>query len=124
MIDTPAYRGPGPPAKIDNPNFFETDHVEILPIAGVGLELWTMSEGVSFDNILMTHDIGSARALGLQVWKPKFDAEKEANELKLKEEAAKRQAEDEDLNYEDDEEDIFGDMGAAPEEDDGEKEEL
>lgn len=41
---------------IDNPNFFEDKHpYQMTPIAAVGLELWSMSENIVFDNFLITH---------------------------------------------------------------------
>lgn len=55
-IDNPDYKGKWTPRMIDNPNFFEDNKpYEMTPIAAVGLELWSMSENIVFDNFLITH---------------------------------------------------------------------
>lgn len=59
MIDNPDYRGIWKPRKIKNPDYFEeANPIERLtPIAAVGLELWTMSDNVAFDNFVLAHDV-------------------------------------------------------------------
>ena len=49
------------PQKIENPDYFEEPNpVERLtPIGAIGLELWTMSENVVFDNFILAEDIAS-----------------------------------------------------------------
>jgi len=57
MIDNPAYKGEWKPRQIPNPHFFVDDHPHNLePIGAIGIELWTMKDGIMFDNILITHD--------------------------------------------------------------------
>ena len=53
MIDNPEYKGEWAPRKIPNPNYFEdlTPAKSLIPIGGVGIELWTMTEDILFDNI-------------------------------------------------------------------------
>ena len=51
-VDNPDYKGVWAPRKIDNPHYFvdETPHA-MAPIGGIGIELWTMQDGILFDNI-------------------------------------------------------------------------
>jgi len=63
-IDNPAYKGVWSPAQIDNPNFFVDEQPHAMaPIGGVGIELWTMQDGILFDNILVTSDPAVASSL-------------------------------------------------------------
>ena len=56
-IPNPAYRGPWMPRFIPNPAFYEEKAPHNLPaIGGVAIEIWTLQEGIAFDNILITHD--------------------------------------------------------------------
>lgn len=82
MIDNPNYRGKWRPRRIPNPDFFEDKHpfnmapivsaaifplslsflknrhhITIFPYQGaIGLELWSMSDNILFDNIIITDD--------------------------------------------------------------------
>jgi len=63
MIDNPAYKGRWAPRKIPNADYFE-DNVPIksLPqIGGVGIELWTMTEDILFDNLYVGHSVEDAK---------------------------------------------------------------
>ncbi|CAL2036886.1 unnamed protein product [Caenorhabditis brenneri] len=54
-IANPAYKGKWSPRLIENPNYFEPKpFAGLAPITAVGIELWTMSENILFDNILIT----------------------------------------------------------------------
>mmetsp|Transcript_4759 Transcript_4759/g.7151 ORF Transcript_4759/g.7151 Transcript_4759/m.7151 type:complete len:498 (-) Transcript_4759:28-1521(-) len=57
QIENPDYVGEWTPRQIENPTFFQDDNpaAQIRDIAGLGFELWTMTEHVMFDNILVTH---------------------------------------------------------------------
>jgi len=57
-IDNPEYRGVWGPRSIPNPDYENMDPTpfDMLPIGGVGIELWTMDDGLLFDNILITSD--------------------------------------------------------------------
>lgn len=83
MIDNPAYKGEWAPRKIANPNYFEdnTPVQSLNKIGGVGIELWTMTEDILFDNIYVGHSIEDAKALAKESFHLKDDAErrKEAN---------------------------------------------
>ncbi|KHJ79861.1 calreticulin family protein, partial [Oesophagostomum dentatum] len=53
-IPNPAYKGVWSPRKIENPNYFEPKPFDgLAPITVIGIELWTMSQNIIFDNILV-----------------------------------------------------------------------
>jgi calnexin len=73
----PAYKGEWAPRKIPNPGYFEDSHPHNFNlIDGIGIELWTMSEGVSFNNILITYDEKIAEVFAEQTWRPRFEEER------------------------------------------------
>jgi calnexin len=56
-IPNPAYKGPWKARQIPNPEFFEDMHPHnFKDIGGLGIELWTVTEGQMFSNIIITHD--------------------------------------------------------------------
>ncbi|KAH7373238.1 hypothetical protein KP509_17G045700 [Ceratopteris richardii] len=77
MIDNPNYKGIWKPQQIPNPEYFELEHPDLEPIGAVGIEIWTMQDGILFDNILITTDETEASKIRETTWKVKFDAEKE-----------------------------------------------
>ncbi|XP_021761281.1 calnexin homolog [Chenopodium quinoa] len=77
LIDNPNYKGIWKPQEIPNPNYFELDTPNFEPIAAIGIEIWTMQDGILFDNILIAEDEKTAESYRQTQWKPKFDAEKE-----------------------------------------------
>jgi calnexin len=84
MIDNPAYKGIWKPREIDNPDYFELEKVNIEPIGAIGIEIWTMQDGILFDNILVTNDEAEAAAYRETTWKAKFDVEKAEQEKEEK----------------------------------------
>jgi len=95
MIDNPAYKGKWVQQKIDNPEYigvwnpvqidnpaYVTKHDPaphaMAPIGGVGIELWTMQDGILFDNILITSDLKIAQELAANTFDKRVAAEKEA----------------------------------------------
>lgn len=70
MIDNPEYKGEWAPRKIPNPDYFEDlNPVKSLkPIGGVGIELWTMTEDILFDNIYIGHSVEEARAFAEETY--------------------------------------------------------
>ncbi|KMS97456.1 hypothetical protein BVRB_5g126880 [Beta vulgaris subsp. vulgaris] len=90
LIDNPNYKGIWKPQEIPNPNYFELTTPNFEPIAAIGIEIWTMQDGILFDNILIAGDEKTAESYRKTQWKPKFDAEKE----KQKAEEAAAQAAD------------------------------
>ncbi len=85
LIDNPEYQGIWAPQQIPNPEYFELEKPNLEPIAAIGIEIWTMQDGILFDNVLVSHDEAVATEYREKTWKPKFDAEKEkeAAEVKL-----------------------------------------
>ncbi|XP_017101185.2 calnexin [Drosophila bipectinata] len=62
MIENPNYQGKWAPRKIPNPDFFEDlKPFQMTPIGAVGLELWSMSSDILFDNLIITDDVDVAR---------------------------------------------------------------
>ncbi|XP_054806912.1 calnexin homolog [Prosopis cineraria] len=77
LIDNPNYKGIWKPREIPNPDFFELEKPDFDPIAAIGIEIWTMQDGILFDNILIADDDKVAESYRETTWKPKFNAEKE-----------------------------------------------
>ncbi|KAI0067998.1 Calreticulin-domain-containing protein [Artomyces pyxidatus] len=80
QIDNPAYKGEWAPKKIANPDYFEdlTPVKSLNKIGGVGIELWTMTEDILFDNIYIGHSVEDAKALAAESFDIKKTLEKEA----------------------------------------------
>ncbi|XP_048137199.1 calnexin homolog [Rhodamnia argentea] len=77
LIDNPNYKGIWKPQEIPNPDYFELERPEFDPIAAIGIEIWTMQDGILFDNILIASDEKVAETYRETAWKPKFEVEKE-----------------------------------------------
>ncbi|PVU98916.1 hypothetical protein BB560_001600 [Smittium megazygosporum] len=78
MIRNPAYKGEWEPRKITNPDYFEIDFpCEFTPMAGVGIELWTMTPDILFDNIYIGTSEGEAVRLANEIWVKKYEKETE-----------------------------------------------
>ncbi|KAB1201697.1 hypothetical protein CJ030_MR7G000346 [Morella rubra] len=77
LIDNPNYKGIWKPQQIPNPDYFELEKPDFEPIAAIGIEIWTMQDGILFDNILIAGDEKVAESYRLTTWKPKFEVEKE-----------------------------------------------
>ncbi|KAI3766117.1 hypothetical protein L2E82_16167 [Cichorium intybus] len=76
LIDNPNYMGLWKPREIPNPEYFELEKLQLEPIAAIGIEIWTMQDGILFDNILIADDEKTAESIRDTIWKPKFDVEK------------------------------------------------
>ncbi|KVH99056.1 calnexin homolog [Cynara cardunculus var. scolymus] len=77
LIDNPAYKGIWKPQEIPNPSYFELETPNFEPIAAIGIEIWTMQDGILFDNILIASDEKTAETIRETTWKPKFKVEEE-----------------------------------------------
>ncbi|KAG9346585.1 hypothetical protein JZ751_006896 [Albula glossodonta] len=76
MIDNPNYQGVWKPRKIPNPDFFEDLHpFRMSPFSAVGLELWSMSSDIFFDNFFITSDRNTADRWANDGWGLKKAAE-------------------------------------------------
>lgn len=84
MIDNPAYAGPWAAKQVPNPAFFEEPKpfAKLAPVAAVAIEVWTMSGGMRFDNIIVGRDEAAALAFGAQTWKLKAAAEADVKKVK------------------------------------------
>jgi len=57
LIDNPNYRGKWTPRLIQNPDYFyDQNPLRSSPIGAVGFELWSISDKIYFDNILIADD--------------------------------------------------------------------
>jgi len=76
LIDNPAFKGEWKPRQIANPNYFvATDPYKLEPIGGLGIELWTMTDNIMFDNILVAHSKAQVDEFTEKTWKKKHTAE-------------------------------------------------
>merc|ERR1712218_196982 len=79
-IDNPAYKGVWKAKQIPNPNFFVDESPAILPkIDAVGIDIWTMSRGIIFDNIAISVDVAKAKAFADQTFKVRKEIEQLQN---------------------------------------------
>jgi len=79
LIDNPAYKGEWHPRKIANPNHFVDEHPHNFERMGaIGIEIWTMKDGILFDNFLITHDEAEAESFTRATW-----TKKHANEQSI-----------------------------------------
>jgi len=80
MINNPGYQGKWKPRNIPNPDFFEDPNpFKMTPIGGIGLELWTMSDNLYFDNFLITDNLGLADTFARETFDLKQAADASAN---------------------------------------------
>ncbi|XP_068702303.1 calnexin-like [Montipora foliosa] len=69
LIDNPNYKGIWKPRKIANPDYFEDkEPFKMTPIAAVGLELWSMTSEILFDNFIVTNDKYVADKFAADSW--------------------------------------------------------
>ncbi|XP_061764500.1 calmegin isoform X2 [Nerophis ophidion] len=55
LVDNPNYQGVWKPRKINNPEYFEDlQPFRMTPFKAVGLELWSMTSDIYFDNFIIT----------------------------------------------------------------------
>ena len=68
MISNPDYKGKWAPRKIPNPDYFEdAAPYKMTPFNAVGFELWTLSNDIYFDNILVTENEAEAEKVNQMV---------------------------------------------------------
>ncbi|XP_044129194.1 calnexin-like [Bufo gargarizans] len=69
MIDNPNYQGIWKPRKIPNPDFFEDlEPFKMTPFYAMGLELWSMTADIFFDNFIICSDRAVADQWGNDGW--------------------------------------------------------
>lgn len=102
MIDNPKYKGEWAPQKIANPAYFE-DLTPVKSLAkivchrnkpfsdfnsdaiyqgGIGIELWTMTEDILFDNIYIGHSVEDAKKFAAETYEIKKALEDAASKAK------------------------------------------
>ncbi|CAH1777682.1 unnamed protein product [Owenia fusiformis] len=75
-IDNPNYKGKWKPRMIKNPNYFEDEEpYKMTPFSALGLELWSISNNLLFDNFLIIDDKSVADKWAAESWKIKQDQE-------------------------------------------------
>ncbi|KAK9518508.1 hypothetical protein VZT92_023814 [Zoarces viviparus] len=76
MIDNPNYQGVWKPRKVPNPAFFEDlQPFRMTAFSAVGLELWSMTSEIFFDNFFITDDRSTAERWAADGWGLKKAAE-------------------------------------------------
>ena len=80
MIDNPNFKGIWKPKKIPNPDHFDDPNPfqNLAPISAIGLELWSMSNNILFDNFLITSDSEMASHYASETWAKKKTKERMA----------------------------------------------
>jgi calnexin len=76
LIANPAYVGKWKPRLIANPAFFTDAHLNRLGgarMSALGVEVWTMQGGITFDNVLVTRSEAAAAAFAEATFRPKHD---------------------------------------------------
>ncbi|XP_065073374.1 calnexin-like isoform X2 [Ochlerotatus camptorhynchus] len=69
LIDNPNYQGKWASRKIPNPDFFEDKNpFRMTTIAAIGIELWSMSSDILFDNLIIVDDETLARDWAAQTY--------------------------------------------------------
>ena len=82
QIDNPAFKGYWKPRLIDNPNYFEADpYHQLASIRAIGIELWTISNELLFDNIIVTDNLDLARKFAEETFNVKADHERLYNQI-------------------------------------------
>lgn len=101
MIDNPAYIGEWAPRKIANPAYFEDNNpvTSLRKIGGVGIELWTMTEDILFDNIYVGHSVEDAKALAAETFNVKKPLEVEVDKKDIDEDAEEVSFKDDPVSF-------------------------
>ncbi|RLN62739.1 hypothetical protein BBP00_00004571 [Phytophthora kernoviae] len=77
-IPNPAYKGEWVPRKIPNPSYFKDDHpARMDPIGALAVEVWTMTDGITFDNFWLGNDLKKAQEFAELMWAPKHAVEED-----------------------------------------------
>ncbi|PAA72833.1 hypothetical protein BOX15_Mlig003079g1, partial [Macrostomum lignano] len=78
LVDNPAYRGAWRPRRIANADgFVDKQPWKFSPIGAIGFELWSVTEGVAFDNLLIVDRKPLADSFADQTWSIKRQAERQ-----------------------------------------------
>jgi len=87
QIDNPAYKGPWVHPQIDNPEYkLDTSIYAFDKLSGVGIEIWQVKSGSTYDNILITNDESLATERATEILKK----QQEQKDAKAKEDEENR----------------------------------
>jgi len=76
LIDNPAYKGEWHPRQIPNPYYFVDNHPHNLEkMSALGIELWTMNDGILFDNFIISHNEEDIERFTSQTWVKRHEDE-------------------------------------------------
>eukprot|EP00112_Aurelia_sp_Birch-Aquarium-sp1_P024443 Seg774.1_Seg774.3 transcript_id=Seg774.1_Seg774.3/GoldUCD/mRNA.D3Y31 product=Calnexin protein_id=Seg774.1_Seg774.3/GoldUCD/D3Y31 len=76
LINNPAYKGIWSPKKIENPDYFEDNEpFKMTSIAAIGFELWSMTDDIVFDNIIIANQQSVVDQWTADTWDLKFAKE-------------------------------------------------
>ncbi|CAF0897549.1 unnamed protein product [Brachionus calyciflorus] len=111
LIDNPNYQGKWEPRKLPNPEFFEDQNPfqSLKPFSAVGLELWSMTDNIYFDNFVVTNDEKLAEQFAIENWSVKSKLEAEQAEKKsepTEKEEGKEEEKDDDEDEKDEAEEV------------------
>lgn len=96
MIDNPEYKGKWEHPMIDNPDYKYDEEMYAVCKDGcthVGFELWQVTSGTMFDDIIVTDSLEEAQKFAEETFFKKKDAEKEMYDKIQEEKRAKEEAE-------------------------------
>ncbi|KAF4652257.1 Calreticulin-1 [Perkinsus olseni] len=100
-IANPDYKGEWKPKKIANPDYVPLEKIHKYDFGAVFLDVWQVSSGAIFDNIIVTDDVKEADALVEE-----FKELREVEDAKAKEEAEEEKKKAEEAAASEDEGDI------------------
>jgi calreticulin len=94
QIDNPDYKGPWVHPEIDNPDYKEDPTIaDFEDLAGIGMEVWQVKSGSSFDDLLVTDSADEAHKAAVAILERQAaekaeDEKKQAEDKKAADEAA------------------------------------
>ncbi|CAG9327034.1 unnamed protein product [Blepharisma stoltei] len=91
MIPNPGYKGPWTAPLIPNPDYVEEPNLHAFgTYGGVGIELWQVTSGMIFDNIIITDSVEEAKAFSEKNFAYRKAGEPDAKKVYDDAEEAKR----------------------------------
>uniref|UniRef100_A0A0B7AZQ2 Calnexin n=1 Tax=Arion vulgaris TaxID=1028688 RepID=A0A0B7AZQ2_9EUPU len=79
-IDNPNYKGEWKPRRISNPDYFEdANPYQMTPIDALGLELWSMTDDIVFDNFIISDNATIVEEFTAITWETKNIQEKSSS---------------------------------------------
>jgi len=101
QIDNPAYKGPWVHPQIDNPEYkLDTNIYAFDKLSAVGIEIWQVKSGSTYDNILITNDESVAKDRATEILKK----QQSQKDQKAKEDEEQRKKVEEDRKKREEEE--------------------